>query len=375
MDFRGFASRARHQPLVAGMIGSILAVLAQPAISNAGSPIRNINSSEVVSRTIGVGSTPGALLKDGTVCATKTLDSSECKSLGKLPLDAVAKLKNGVSSFDGIFDLQGDGSRQVFVDYWRDAVDADCQEQNASGDCDEAVLSIYRKAGNSFHEEMKLIAPTLGYAGGAWFLDESPRKAIFRTRCGGSSGTCLFYLDLKMRSLKPITGEVYIEGAPDFEDVDGDGTTEILVPGRGRDRTSSQGAVLLHWTGYTYKTWWPNWRTGTPYVMYAELHKFNDDSHDEIVAVLDPGGLSSQRQLGIWKLVGNRWVLSAKSILPNNTSDGDSEIGTAFPLIAETKSDHRRTIITLDYGDQYQNISCHYLDGTLRCPELLKANP
>jgi hypothetical protein len=109
--------------------------------------------------------------------------------------------------------------------------------------------------------------------------------------------------------------------------------------------------------------------------MYADLHKFNDDSNDEIVAVLDPGGLSSQRQLAIWKLVGNRWVLSAKSILPNDTSDGDSEIGTAFPLIAEMKSDQRRTIITLDYGDQYQNISCHYLDGKLRCPKLLKAKP
>jgi len=77
---------------------------------------------------------------------------------------------------------------------------------------------------------MKLSAPTEGYAPGAWFIQDSPlRKAIFMTRCGGSSGDCLFYLDWKNRSLKNISDDLFLIDGPVIEDVDGDGISEIFV--------------------------------------------------------------------------------------------------------------------------------------------------
>ncbi|HVN29002.1 MAG TPA: hypothetical protein VMT64_10975, partial [Candidatus Binataceae bacterium] len=215
---------------------------------------------------------------------------------------------------------------------------------------------------------------TEGYDGGAWFLDESPRKAIIRTRCGGSSGPCLFYLDLKKRALQPISDDIFMEGEPVFTDIDGDGADEILIPGRGRDRTARQGGALLRWTGSTYKIWWP--RLSKPlYVVYAQLLDLDQDPRNEIIAILDPKGLSSQRELGIWRLDERAWKERAKVKLPNNTADGDAEIGSGAPTFAGIEHNDGAIIIKLDYGEEYSAVSCRYGGSGLECPAVLKSKP
>src|SRR5579862_4540386 len=228
---------------------ALLGVLSLAMSSSAAAPTRTVDAREIFWRTTGTGSIPGILLRDGTVCATDDSHSFQCRPLGKLPAQLIASLKNADGLFDGIFDLEGAGTPQVFVEYWRDTVDPICKAQNGPEDCDETVLLIYRKVGDTYGEKLKLTAPSYGYDGGAWFLNESPRKAIIRTRCGGSSGPCLFFLDLKKRALQAISDDIFLEGEPVFTDIDGDGNAEIMLPARGRDRTASQGAALLHWTG------------------------------------------------------------------------------------------------------------------------------
>ena len=159
-------------------------------------------------------------------------------------------------TFDGIFDLDNDGRPEVFVEYWPYLGD-------------HIELLIYKKVGGAYAPYLKLEAETVGYSPAAWFLDESPeRKAIFMTRYGGSSGLGLFYLDLKKKSLDLITDDIVLKELPLFEDIDKDGIAEIFLRGRGQDRTSAQGAGILHWKDGAYKLLWPDWGP-LPYVIYA----------------------------------------------------------------------------------------------------------
>lgn len=122
------------------------------------------------------------------------------------------------------------------------------------------ALFVYKKVNGSYQQAMAVHAPTLGYHPGAWFLDESPRKAIFETRACGSSGDGLFYFDWKRRRPEPITDgfcmeDIDKESAPAIIRIGG--TWAIFVTARGRDRTASQGGALLGWNDETYQLWWP----------------------------------------------------------------------------------------------------------------------
>ena len=96
-----------------------------------------------------------------------------------------------------------------------------------------------------------------------------------------------------------------------LEDIDHDGTAEIVLEGRGYDRTAVNGAALLRWQKDNYRIWWPNWLS-LPYVMYAQMTDVDGDGSKEIVAILDPGKQSARRELGIWKLVEGEWKLVDK---------------------------------------------------------------
>ncbi len=251
-------------------------------------------------------------------------------------------------TFDGMFDLDQNGSPEVFVEYW-------------PSPGDHTQLLIYKKAGGAYAPYLKLAAETMGYAPAVWFLDESPeRKAVFMTRYGGSSGLGLFYLDLKKKSLDLITDDIFLEELPLFEDMDQDGIAEIFLHGRGRDRTSAQGAGILHWENGAYKLLWPDWGL-SPYVIYAVLADLDGDGKKEIIAVLDPEKESPKREIGVWKYKGAFRTLISKAGLPDANHLGEPESLKVLPL-------NRGVEIGLGYFDK-EAYKCLFLDGEIACPE------
>ncbi|WP_331960912.1 hypothetical protein [Candidatus Binatus sp.] len=340
--------------------------------ANAGT-LRTFSVTDVVRKASGVGSQPAVILRDGTVCAIEANDHSQCTSLGTLPAsDAKIIGDSRTANFDGVFNLLGDGVPQVFVDYWPQYNAPDClapynQTPYRPGEktgCDAIALLVYRYSGGGYQRYLTLSAPTEGYAPGAWFLDESPRKAVFQTRCGGSSGECLFYLDLHKHSLEPISDYYFLEGEPVFEDLDHDGNAEIFIPARGRDRTAAQGAAILRWTGTTYRVWWPDWER-PPYVIYAQIAQVGGDGFKEIVAVLDTRNDSiwgpSARELAVWKLAAGKWCLVAKTTL----SPSDE---TGFPQLAGVIREPRGARILLTNGDEGGTLTCRYPGRKITCP-------
>jgi len=299
-------------------------------------------------------SLPSRLFPDGSVCLVDERKPNVC--LKKMVKVDPRAMKAHSRTFYGVFDLNADGSPDIFLDYW---------SPFSKLDGDNVVLLVYKKFGGKYRRYLKLRAQSLGYAPGAWFLDENPHpKAIFMTRYGGSSGTGLFYLNLKKKSLDLISGGVYLEGQPIFEDLDGDGMAEIYIPGRGRDRTSEAGAAILHWNGNGYDLWWPNWSSG-PYVIYAKLIDLEKDGHKKIVAVLDPGdSLASgavrcaRRELGIWKIEDGSPVLVSKTELPESMYLGE-------PHFAWMPSDGKNDI-NLSYT---RTLGCNYVEGKVICQD------
>lgn len=225
---------------------------------------------------------------------------------------------------------------------------------------------MYRYSAKGYQRYLTLNAPSEGYGSGrAWSLDEFVRKAIFETRCGGSSGDCLFYLDLHKRALELISDDYFIEGTPTFEDIDRDGNAEIFIPARGRDRTATQGAALLRWTGTTYRVWWPNWKAPPPYVIHAQMAYVGGDHFREIVAVLVPGAEvgngSPGRELAVWRLAAGEWHLVAKTAL--EPSDG-----IADPSIEDVIPEPHGARIVLSEGEEAGNLICRYSDRRISCP-------
>jgi hypothetical protein len=337
-------------------ISIIALVLAAASISRADGP-RIIEWGDVVTRTGGSGSIPGAILRDGTVCITATEKALGCQPIAKLPPEIVDQLKARPdwSFFDGIYDLDDSGSPEIFIDYWPRA------------DSDDVTLLVYKKSGRTYREYMKLSAPTEGYAPGAWFIKDSPlRKAIFMTRCGGSSGDCLFYLDWKNRSLKNISDDLFLIDDPVIEDVDGDGISEIFVTARGYDRTSGQGAALLHWKAGTYRVWWPI--SKPPYVIYARLVAVGGDDHQEIIAVLDTMGAEGQqesksRELAIWKFTNHTWSLVDKKEIAGVS---DPDLMSGFPELSKVTPNAEGADIVLTYRDG-SITNCRYERRKILC--------
>ncbi|HUO04481.1 MAG TPA: hypothetical protein VMU16_04720 [Candidatus Binataceae bacterium] len=362
-----------------------VAFMGQFPMRSAAADIRAIKPGDIVARASGVGSMRGVLLRDGTICITDHKSTGRCEPLGKIPDDIVAKFKPYQTTspdrstyyratFYGIFDLAGDGTLEAFIDYWPDGSDADCpawsdwydEEQPRGKDdlCDEVTLLVLRRSGRSFNVSMKLHAPTQGYFPGAWFLSELPvRKAIFSTRCGGSSGLCLFYLDFKRGALDEITDDCALVDYPTFMDIDNDGNSEIYLNERGRDRIARRGASILRWAGDKYRIWWPNWQS-LPYVMSARLLKAKADNLTEIVAILDPKRESAERELGVWKLTGGDWSLVDKTRLPD-VEDPNRDI--AFPDFSKLNGDAADKRIALTYGND-AHLVCHFRDNEVTCP-------
>ena len=293
-------------------------------------------------------------MQDGTVCVIQTRDGHGCRKLTTLPDEIVAKFHAGNASFDGIFDLDHDGAPEIFIDYW-----------SFPDDADVIRLLVFKKIGAAYRQYMNVTAPTAGYSPAAWFIDEAPlRKMILMTRCGGSSGRCLYYLDFEKRVLKPIDDDIFIEQGVVVEDVDGDGTAEIFVKARGRDRTASQGAALYHWRRDNYKIWWPTWRF-SKYVVYAEIADLNGDGKKELVAVVDPKRDSRLRELDVWTLSDGAWTLAASAKLPQLEDEADPK-----PLLSKIESGPHGASIELDYGETYRPLRCRYHDRKLNCAAL-----
>ncbi|HUN59348.1 MAG TPA: hypothetical protein VMU41_14645 [Candidatus Binataceae bacterium] len=349
--------------------------------------IRQFASADVLAHAEGVGSLPAVILRDGTVCEPERTNPSLCKVLGKLPLSAAKLATDGrdiyfadrqlysqhfIGTFDGLFDLLNDSKPQVFIDYWPDGNDPSClpphnEPSNGPGEnpCDAIALLIYRYSSEGYRRYLTLDAPTQGYSSGAWFLNESPRKVILQTRCGGSSGNCLFYLDLKKGALVQITDD-YDGSDPTFEDIDHGSDAEIFFPARGYDRTATQGAVLLKWSGNGYRVWWPDWNA-PPYAIYVQTAAVGGDKFKEIVAVLDTGADveegSLARALGIWRLIGGTWQVVAKAELPSPES-------ITYPHLRKVTKESAGARIELSYGDG-SSFTCRYANRKLTCPTAL----
>ena len=339
--------------------------------ANAGT-LRTFSPSDVVGKATGVGSRAAVMLRDGTVCAVETIDRSKCTALVTVPTAVTKIIAEDGGKFDGVFDLLGGGVPQVFVDYTPEFNDPNCLPPNNTppnwhgerNPCDAMALLVYRDSGKGYQRYLTLNASSEGYGPGkAWFLDESPRKAIFETRCGGSSGDCFFYLDLKKRSLEQISDDYFLEGKPVFEDIDHHGNAEIFIPARGRDRTATQGAALLKWTGTGYRVWWPDWNPA-PYVMYAKMARVGSDRFKEIVAILDTGTDAEEgslaRDLGIWRLTAGKWNLVAKTGLPPSET-------IIAPALVRVIREPRGAQILVSGGEE-GNLTCGYSGRKITCP-------
>ena len=356
--------------VIAGFVVAIAIVLVVAKIFLIGR-LRTIREDEVVSRTGGIGSIPGAILKDGTVCITQTEKSIRCRPLATIPREVVATFGKEPGFFDGIYDLDNSGAPEVFFDYWPSSDDPNCPKQDREGSdtrCDAIALLVYKKSDGTYREYAKLNAPTQGYSPGAWFLSESPlRKALFQTRCGGSSGDCLFYLDWKNRALDSIADGLFMIEEPQILDLYGDGHHEIFLTARGYDRTAEQGAALLRWKDDTYRVWWPTWDS-PPYVIYARLVKVDGDDRRDIVAVLDTGEQgykeSTLRELGIWKLTDGSWSLADKTKIPDSQAIGS-------PELADIKPGAGGAEVALAY-DGGTTVTCRYQDRKIACGQPLK---
>ena len=62
-------------------------------------------------------------------------------------------------TFYGVFDLDADGSPEIFLDYW---------SPFSKRDGDNVVLLVYKKLRGRYRQYLKLRAQSLGYASGAW---------------------------------------------------------------------------------------------------------------------------------------------------------------------------------------------------------------
>ena len=356
--------------------------------------IRQFTSADILARAEGIGSLPAVILRDGTVCLTNKTHPSHCEPLGTLPDSAGKFATDGkytyfadrqlysqkyIGTFDGVFDLLGDGKPQVFIDYWPDMNDPNClapyhelSKPRWPGEdpCDGIALLVYRQTGKTYSRYLTVAAPSDGYSSGAWFLNEKPRKAIFETRCDGSGGDCLYYLNLSKRSLEQIDGTASLQNPPTIEYLNHDLNASFFVTNRGYDRLAAQGAVLIHWTSAGYRQWWPGW-FAPPYVMYAQMADVDNDSVKEIVGVLDTGTDvdqgSSLRALGIWGLTGNAWDVVAKVTLPS-TSPG----AIVTPRLIAVSEQPAGARIVLSYGNN-DTFTCHYADHKLTCPAVSAA--
>jgi hypothetical protein len=292
---------------------------------------------------LGNGSLPARFFSDGTVCLVDPSKSNVCGTrLLKIPKTV---MKAHSATFYGVFDVDGDGSPEVFIDHWSPF-------HRREGE--NVVLLVYKKIRGKYRQYLRLKAESHGYNPGAWFLNESPYpKAVFMTRSGGSSGSGLFYLNLKKKSLDLISGPIILEGHPEFVDMNGDGISEVFLPGRGRDRTSQPGAALLRWKENGYEMWWPNW-TGTPNVIYAVLADVDGDMRKEIIAVLEPGTANcdrqvdgealSPRELAVWKLTSEGMVVLSRSKLPDAKYLYEPTIGRVPPDHLSIELKYVRTV-------------------------------
>jgi hypothetical protein len=302
---------------------------------------------------VGEGSLPSRLFPDGTVCLVSPKKPLVCGEwLFKIPQSL---RKADFLTFYGAFDIDGDGSPEVFLDYWH-PFDNPREET--------VVLLVYKRIRGKYQQYLKLKAESIGYAPAAWFINESPHpKAIFMTRYGGSSGTGLFYLNMNKKSLDLISSPMFLEAYPKFLDLDGDGVKEIFLHGRGRDRTSNPGGAILRWKDDGYKMWWPDW-TGLPTVIYASVADMDGNGKKEVVAVLEPedsekftdGGTWMPRELGVWKVATEGITLVSKTKIPDSRYLAYPTIGRVPPFSPIIELEYVRTVGCALVGDE---LSCH----------------
>ncbi len=316
--------------------------------------IPEANAATLNSEPKGKGSLPSRFFPDGTICLVNEETPSAClKKLVTLP-NIVRKAD--AATFYGVFDIDADGIPEVFVDYW--------YAFNKKQENNSVTLLVYKKINEKYKKFLKLEAETYGYSTGAWFLKETPfSKAIFMTRYGGSSGAGLFYLDMKNKSLNLISDLIYLEGYPEFIDLDSDGVSEIFLPGRGRDRTANPGAAILHWKDNGYRTCWPDWN-GLPSVIYAALTDIEKDGKKEVTAILEPqeinydqfvdGETSVLRELGVWQISEGKPVLISKTKVPDSKYMSEPNFGRLPPISSNIELIYSKTIGCSKHGDKMQ---------------------
>ena len=121
-----------------------------------------------------MGSLPGRLFDDGSVCLGEASTPAQCQTI-LLTLPAEIVTQKDLTLY-GIFDVDNDGDPEVFLGYSQDF---------------ETTLLVYKKIGPVYQPYLTLHDPDSGgFSPGtlrgpeAWCLAESPMgKVIFRTGC------------------------------------------------------------------------------------------------------------------------------------------------------------------------------------------------
>ncbi|HSB11749.1 MAG TPA: hypothetical protein VLM38_19830 [Blastocatellia bacterium] len=319
--------------------------------------------------SIGDGSIPGQLFPDGTVCTVDARDPSQCTEvLFKVP-DNIMKRMNreyAASCFYGIFDLDNDAVPEVLLGYWLPD-DPGCSPTMEEG-C--VNLLVYKRVRNAYRLYAELQAQTMGYNAYAWFLNESPPKAIILTRYQGSSGDGIFYLDLKKRSLRLMTDDLAVSYAF-FEDINNDGAKEVFVLGRVLS-CDLLGGGLLRWKGgayHLYRLQWPRWAS-TSRLMYADLIKL-DDKQKGIVALLKSAKgngnvYSTILELAVFRITKRVLAMVDKAELPAGASSSE-------PEILSTSQGEQIHIRYRAYEDRMETLKCLFRNGKITCDKSRKA--
>ncbi|HWR89568.1 MAG TPA: hypothetical protein VN260_04880, partial [Dissulfurispiraceae bacterium] len=114
-------------------------------------PAEGVNAATIDPAPLGKGSLPARLFPDGTVCLVGSNEPSACRAkLMKVPQTV---MKAHSATFYGVFDLDGDGSPEVFIDYW---------SPFNRKDGDNVVLLVFKKIRGKYRQYLRLKARSHG---------------------------------------------------------------------------------------------------------------------------------------------------------------------------------------------------------------------
>ena len=229
---------------------------------------------------------------------------------GKLVCEPVRQLKNAIEINAGFFDMDKDGCPEFFraeIDtLWvfkrRESVKGKFVERHPLPSwfsLDNSQWVVRTKIPLRFSSLTFVTEPNL----------KQPRKVVVLGWWGKNFPLLKIPFVLNSNGkLIPFnsgvwSGHDYWWGVVSAEDLDHDGTCEVVMEGDSHYRKSPGKIGIYKWNGQTYQLWWTSPGKGE-YVVDAKLNDFNGDGIKEIAAVLDVKG---QKALTVYRLENGRY--------------------------------------------------------------------